>query len=99
MNIKKFKVKVLVEKTMDVEVNLDLVDDKFFEDFSDCITFADSVEDIIEHVAYNISQNDSAFVEGVGIVEQSHGTEDPLTTSGVKVKYNEWGDDVEVEIQ
>lgn len=99
MNIKKFKVKVLVEKTMDIEVNLDLIDEKFFEAFSDCITPVDSVEEVIEHIAYNVSQNDSVFVEGVGFVRASHGAEDPLTISGVKVEYNEWNDDVEVEIE
>jgi len=99
MNTKKFKVIVTVEKELEIEVNTDIVNEQFFEGFSGYMWHVDTLEEIVEHVAFCHAHNGEDFVEGVGFVKQTCGAEDTLTVAGVKAKYNHWNDDVQVEIQ
>lgn len=99
MNIQKFKVKVFVVKELEIEVNTDIINKEFFEGFSGYMWQVDSLEEIVEHVAYCHAHNDEDFVEGVGEVKQKYEGPNPLEVSGVKAKYNGWNYDVTVEIQ
>lgn len=99
MNIQKFKVKVFVVKELEIEVNTDIINKEFFEGFSGYMWEVNSLEEIVEHVAYCHAHNNEDFVEGIGFVKVSVGADDPLEVSGVKAKYNGGRDDVTVEIQ
>lgn len=99
MAVKKFKVNITVEKEVEIEVNTDIIDEKFMEHFSSYMWHVDDVEEIAHHVAYSVATRDGYFIEGVGEYPKSWEREKNLATQGVHIKYNDLNDEVDIEIQ
>lgn len=64
--IKKYKVRMFVEKEMTVEIDTSVVDEKWFEDFSSYMFHIDTPEELCEHIGHSVMFNDTDFVEGIG---------------------------------
>ena len=99
MNIKKFKATVTVEKEIEIEVNTDILNEQFLKEFSEGMWEADSLSDIVEHVAFSASVAEDGFIEGIGEYPRSTKREENLSKIGVHIKYNDLDDDIEVSVQ
>lgn len=99
MNVKKFKVNITIEKEVEVEVNTDVIDEKFMGNFSGYMWKVDDIEEIVHHVAYNVATRDGYFIEGIGEYPKSWEREKNLSVQGVHIGYNDFNDSVEIDIR
>lgn len=79
--------RVFVTKTIEVSFDMDKLDDEFWSDFNSSINDRGGAdpEYLAEHAAWNYSQGDHDFIEGIG----------DLTEMGIRIA--ETDSDVEVE--
>ena len=66
MSIEKHTVTVTIEKEIEIELNTDIINEKFFEGFSSYMWSVDSIEEVLEHVAFQVAHNEGYFIEGLG---------------------------------
>jgi len=99
MTIKKYKVLVTVEKEMEIEVNTDVINGDWMAAFSDGMWQVDELQEVVEHVAKQASVRDGYFIEGVGEWPKDYEREKNLVTQGVNIKYNDWDDSLDFDIQ
>lgn len=97
MNIQKFKTVVTIEKEIEVEVNLDIINEGFISHFDKYMFSANDVEDIVEHIAYQAANHDGYFIEGIGEWPNSRDREKNLSRQGVHIKILDEGTGVTIE--
>lgn len=96
MTIKKYKALVTIEKEIEFEVNTDIINEKFFEEFSEIITGVDSIEEVLEHVAFQVAHNEGYFIEGLGEWPNRWERDKNLADQGVHIMNVEEDTDVEI---
>lgn len=97
MTIKKYKALVTIEKEIEFEVNTDIINEKFFEEFSQIITSVDCVEEVLEHVAFQVAHNEGYFIEGLGEWPNRWERDKNLADQGVHIVNVEEDTDVEID--
>lgn len=97
MNIKKYKALVTIEKEIEFEVNTDIINEKFFGEFSEIISSVDSIEEVLEHVAFQVAHNEGYFIEGLGEWPNRWERDKNLADQGVHIVNVEEDTDVEID--
>ena len=85
MSIEKYTVTVTIEKEIEIEVNTDIINEKFFEEFSSYMFGVDSLEEVLEHVASQAAHYEGGFIEGVGEYPKSWERDKNLAEQGVHI--------------
>lgn len=85
MSIEKYTVTVSIEKEIEIEVNTDIINEKFFEAFSSYMFGVDSVEEVLEHVASQAAHYEGSFIEGIGEYPKSWERDKNLAEQGVHI--------------
>lgn len=99
MGIRKFKVNVTVEKEIEIEVNTDIINEEFMENFSSYMWSVDDIEEIVEHVSHQTATRDGYFIEGVGEWPKSWERDKNLQSQGIHINYNDLDDNIEINIK
>lgn len=97
MGIKQYKATVTTEKEIIIEVNEDVINQKFLEEFSSYMWGVDSVGEIVEHVASQAAHYEDCFIEGVGEYPKAWERDSNLSNQGVHIV--EISEDTVVEVE
>lgn len=97
MNIKKYKALVTIEKEIEIEVNLDVINEEYLANFSSYMWKVDDVGELLEHVAFNASHFEGSFIEGIGEWPCRWKRDKNLAEQGVHIVSVEEDTSVEVE--
>ena len=85
MSIEKYTVTVTIEKEIEIEVNTDIINEKFFEEFSSYMWGVESVEEVLEYIAIHAAHYEGSFIEGVGEYPKSWERDKNLAEQGVHI--------------
>jgi hypothetical protein len=97
MNIKKYKALVTIEKEIEIEVNLDIVNEEYLANFSSYMWGVDTVYEIVEHAASQAAHYEGSFIEGIGEYPNRWERDKNLADQGIHIVSIEEDTSVEID--
>jgi len=65
--MEKFNLEVVREDKIKVELDPEYFNEKWFEDFRKYMYDLYTLEELAEHIAYNVINNNATFIDGIGM--------------------------------